>query len=163
VVGSVVANRDRAEFEALIGFMVNVVVLRTRLDGDPSFAELLQRVHGTVLDAHANHGVPFEALVDALRPPRDSSRSPLFQIAFDLRDPEITRSPLPGVSLGVMEADLGAVQYDLHLTLEEGHGDDDARQQAMAAGAVDVLYKPLDERVLLDAIERALGRSPAAS
>ena len=119
VVGSVVANRDRAEFGSLIGFMVNVVVLRTRLDGDPGFADLLHRVQRSVLDAHAHHALPFEALVDALQPPRDSSRSPLFQIAFDLRDTDITRSPVPGITLDVMAPDLGAVQYDLHLTLQQ--------------------------------------------
>ncbi len=121
VVGTVVANRDRAEFETLIGFIVNVVVLHTDLGGDPRFVDIVQRVHQGVLDAYANHEVPFEALVDALQPQRDTSRSPLFQIAFDLRDPEITRSSAPDLTFGVMEPDLGAAQYDLHLTLEENH------------------------------------------
>ena len=121
VVGTVVANRDRAEFEALIGFIVNVVVLRTDLAGDPRFADILQRVHKGVLDAYSHHGIPFEVLVDVLQPPRDTSRSPLFQVAFDMRDPEITRTQASGVTLGVMEPDLGAAQYDLHLTLEESH------------------------------------------
>ena len=119
VVGSVVANRDRPEFETLIGFIVNVVVLRTDLGGDPRFDELLQRVHRTVLEAYAHHELPFEALVEALRPRRDPSRTPLFQIAFDMRDPELTRCDEPGLRWAVMEPELGAAQYDLHLTLEE--------------------------------------------
>ena len=118
-VGSAVSNRDRREFEDVVGFFVNLVVLRTALDDDPRFADLLQRVHETVLDAYAHHALPFEALVDALKPPRDTGRTPLFQIAFDIRDPEITRSTLPGIRLGVMEPDLQSAQYDLHLTLEE--------------------------------------------
>ncbi|CAN5303899.1 N/A [soil metagenome] len=121
VVGSVVANRDRVEFEALIGFIVNLVVLRTDLGADPRFVDILQRVHRGVLDAYANHEMPFETLVELLQPQRDTSRSPLFQIAFDLRDTEITRSRTPGLAFGVMEPDLGAAQYDLHLTLEESH------------------------------------------
>ncbi|MBS0346729.1 MAG: amino acid adenylation domain-containing protein [Proteobacteria bacterium] len=123
VVGTVVANRDRQEFEALIGFLVNVVVLRTDLGSDPRFVDVLQRVQHGVLDAYANHEVPFESLVDVLQPERDVSRSPLFQIAFDLRDVEITRSPSPALGFGVMEADVGACQYDLHLTFEE-HGEE---------------------------------------
>ena len=126
VVGTVVANRDRTEFEALIGFIVNVVVLRADLGADPRFRDILQRVHQDVLDAHAHHEVPFEALVEALRPQRDTSRSPLFQIAFDVRDPEITRSSAAGIAFGVMEADLGAAQYDLHLTLQESHDSEPA-------------------------------------
>ncbi len=119
VVGTVVANRNRAEFESLVGFVVNMLTLRTDLADDPRFVDILQRVQRTVLDAHAHQEVPFETLVDRLQPPRDPGRSPLFQIAFDFRDPSITRTQEPGVRLGVMEADLGAVQYDLHLTFEE--------------------------------------------
>jgi amino acid adenylation domain-containing protein len=119
VVGSVVANRDRSAFAQLIGFVVNVLVLRTDLAGDPRFVEALRRVHRVVLDGYANHQLSFEVLVEELQPQRDLSRSPLFQIAFDLRDPEIVRSPLPDVSVSVMEPDLGACQYDVHLTVEE--------------------------------------------
>ncbi len=119
LVGTVVANRDRGEFEPLIGLLVNLLVLRTDLGGDPRFVELLERVQQVLLDGYANRDVPFEHLVEALRPERDTSRQPLFQVAFDLRDPEITRSALPGVRLGVMEPHVGSAQYDLHLTLEE--------------------------------------------
>ncbi|HET9651746.1 MAG TPA: condensation domain-containing protein, partial [Usitatibacter sp.] len=123
VVGTVFANRGRPELEPIVGFVVNVLAMRTDLGGDPRFAEILQRVHRVVLDGHAHADVPFESLVDLLQPPRDTSRPPLFQVAFDVRDPEITRSRLEGVTLGVMEPDLGASQYDMHLTFtEEGEG-----------------------------------------
>lgn len=148
VVGTVVANRDRAEFETLMGFIVNVVVLRTDLGADPRFADILQRVHHGVLDAYANHEVPFEALVDALQPPRDTSRSPLFQIAFDVRDPEITRSIDPGLRFGVMEPDLGAAQYDLHLTLEESHD---------AESALTALWQYNTDLFRRDTVERMAG------
>ncbi|HET9652825.1 MAG TPA: SDR family NAD(P)-dependent oxidoreductase, partial [Usitatibacter sp.] len=123
VVGTVFANRTRPELEPIVGFLVNVLAMRTDLGGDPRFTEILQRVHRVLLDGHANADVPFETLVDLLQPPRDTSRPPLFQIAFDMRDPEITRSRLEGVTLGVMEPDLGASQYDLNLTFtEDGEG-----------------------------------------
>ncbi|WP_345144602.1 amino acid adenylation domain-containing protein, partial [Dactylosporangium darangshiense] len=82
VVGTPVANRNRAEIEGLIGFFVNTLVLRTELSGDPTFAELLGRVRSGTLAAYANQDLPFERLVDALGVERDRSRTPLFQVLF---------------------------------------------------------------------------------
>lgn len=82
VVGMPVANRLRPELEPLIGFFVNALVLRIDCSGDPTFLELLQRVRTTVLESFTNQDVPFEKLVEELRPERDPSRNPLFQIVF---------------------------------------------------------------------------------
>lgn len=119
IIGTVVANRDYAEVKDLIGFFVNPVIIRSKVDNTISFDGLRQQVNQTVLDAVANHNMPFEYLVDKLVPPRDTSRSPLFQIAFDLRDPNLTHSQSNELAFSVMEADLGTAKYDLHLTLEE--------------------------------------------
>ena len=82
VVGTLVGNRNRLELEPLIGFFVNTVAVRTRLEGDPTFRELLRQVRTSVLDADAHQEVPFDMIVDAVKAPRDPSRNPVFQVMF---------------------------------------------------------------------------------
>ncbi|HKB68260.1 MAG TPA: amino acid adenylation domain-containing protein [Pyrinomonadaceae bacterium] len=84
IVGSPIANRPVADTEKLIGFFLNNLALRTDLSGDPNFVELLSRVRKTALDAYANQDVPFEKLIEALKPERDMSRSSIFQVYFNL-------------------------------------------------------------------------------
>ena len=82
VVGTPVADRNRAETEGLIGFFVNTLVMRVDLSGDPSFGEVLRRVRTMVLAAYSHQDLPFEQLVDELVTVRDRSRTPLFQVLF---------------------------------------------------------------------------------
>src|SRR6202035_1424552 len=83
-IGAPLAGRPEPETELLVGFFVNSVVLRIDVAGRPSFADLVTRVRETTLDAFTHQDLPFEKLVEEVRPPRDPSRNPLFQVSFQL-------------------------------------------------------------------------------
>jgi hypothetical protein len=83
VVGAHIAGRDRPDTQAVMGCFLNTLVLRTDLSGNPTFRELLKRIRETALDAYANQEIPFEKLLQELRPDRELSRSPLFQVVLD--------------------------------------------------------------------------------
>ncbi|BAY23354.1 condensation domain-containing protein [Calothrix sp. NIES-2100] len=100
VIGTDIANRNRAETESLIGFFMNLLVLRTDLSGNPSFRELLARVRQITLEAYAHPDLPFEELVKALQPERSlSNTSPLFQVLFVLQNTPMPSLDLPGLTL----------------------------------------------------------------
>jgi amino acid adenylation domain-containing protein len=123
VVGSPVANRTRSEVEGLIGYFVNMLALRTDLAGDPSFTALLARVRETALGAYEHQDLPFEMVVEALRPPHDPSRTPLFNVMFVLQNnrlPDLGRFGLGLAPLSPEDgAGTGTAKFDLTLLLEE--------------------------------------------
>ncbi|SES35089.1 Non-ribosomal peptide synthetase component F [Lentzea xinjiangensis] len=86
VVGSLVANRTRAETEGVIGFFTNTVALRMDVGGEPTFREVLARVRETVLDAYAHQEVPFDRVVEELQPRRESDRQPFFDVMMQFAD-----------------------------------------------------------------------------
>ncbi|MEI8259491.1 MAG: condensation domain-containing protein, partial [Deltaproteobacteria bacterium] len=123
VVGTAIANRNREEVEALIGFFVNSLVLRTDVSGNPTFAEVIQRTRTTALESYAHQDLPFEQLVAMLQPDRDPSRNPLFQVMFILQSAPTVRVEVPGLLLEADETDTGSTRHDLRFSIEELTGD----------------------------------------
>ncbi len=87
VIGTPTANRTRTEVEGLIGFFVNTLALRVDLSGSPSAVELLRRVKRLTLDAHAHGDIPFEQIVELVKPERSLSHSPIFQVTLAVAEP----------------------------------------------------------------------------
>ena len=114
-VGTPIANRNRAEIEPLIGLFVNTLVMRADLGGDPAFGELLARARQSALDAYTHQDLPFDQLVQELRPERRLSMSPLFQVLFALQNAPAGRGGLPGLSFERLELPAGATRFDLEL------------------------------------------------
>ena len=119
VVGSPIAGRTHVDTEGLIGFFVNTLVLRTDASGDPTFLELLQRVQRAALQAYDHQEIPFEKLVEELRPPRDSSRNPLFQVVFALQSASRPLPALTPLKLSRLNPPKTVSRFDIELHLEE--------------------------------------------
>ena len=119
MVGAAVANRNRAEIEGLIGFFVNMLVMRGDLSDDPNFREYLSRVREVAVEAYAHQDVPFEVLVESLQVGRSLDRTPLFQVAFVMQNLPKAELELAGVKLSRVEVDTGRAQFDLTLSLSE--------------------------------------------
>ena len=121
VVGSPVAGRERPEVQGLIGFFVNAVALRGRVDGSESFRALLERTRGVCLEAWARQELPFEKLVEEIQPERSLARSPLFQVVLSLEErPAPAR--LPGLGVEPLTIPTGASKFDLTLMMAERDG-----------------------------------------
>ncbi|WP_426172795.1 amino acid adenylation domain-containing protein [Pseudomonas sp. DWRC1-1] len=123
-VGVPIANRNRVETESLIGFFVNTQVLKADLDGQMSFAQLLQHTKRRALEAQAHQDLPFEQLVEALQPERSLSHNPLFQVMFSHQaNSTAAAQQLPGLRVANLEWDSHSAQFDLSLdTQESGEG-----------------------------------------
>src|SRR5262249_55934974 len=119
VVGTPIAGRNRSEIEGLIGFFVNTLVLRNDLSGTPSFRELLGRVRTTALEAYEHQDLPFEKLVEELKPDRNLSYSPLFQVMFVWQNVPTTTCSLRGISVDPSGIGAETSKFDLTLSMSE--------------------------------------------
>lgn len=120
--GTPIANRTRAELEPLIGFFVNTVVLRTRIDSSQPFVTLLEQVRTTALNAYAHQDIPFEHVVEVLNPERQLSHTPLFQVMLVLQNAPMEKLELPGLTLSSMQIESTTAQFDLTVDLVEANG-----------------------------------------
>ena len=121
VIGSPTASRSHVELEPLIGFFVNTLALRIRLDGNPSGADVIRRVRTVALDAYTHADLPFEAVVDALHAARTPGRTPIFQVMFVLQNEMPPLLTWPGVDVTMCPAREGTAKFDLLLAVRE-HG-----------------------------------------
>ncbi|MGL6340007.1 MAG: condensation domain-containing protein, partial [Waterburya sp.] len=119
VVGTDIANRNQAETEGLIGFFVNLLVLRTDLSGYPSFRELLARVREVTLSAYAHQDLPFERLVQELEASRESNRTTLFQVLLVMDNVPTPELKLPGLTISPIEEVDSQAKFDLVLFISE--------------------------------------------
>ena len=113
VVGSTIAGRSRPELEGLIGFFINALPLRVDLSGNPRFVELLQRVREVCLDAYTHQDLPFERVVEELKPSRDVSRNPIFQILFNMADVSERELKLSGCATVKLQRAAPGAKFDL--------------------------------------------------
>ncbi len=118
-VGTVVSGRERAELEGLIGFFVNTVVLRSRVDDQRSFVEFVAAVRETVLDAFVHQQVPFERVVDELAPVRDTSRTPLFQAMVVLQNAPVQAPELAGLEVSGLDLPVTTTNFDVTVQFQE--------------------------------------------
>ncbi len=116
-VGCPIAGRVAVELEELIGCFVNVVILRADLSGDPNFRDLLTQVRDTVLESHAHQNLPFEKLVERLRPPRDVGSSPLIQALVAMQNAPRFPLDMADLSVGSPEVKITTARFDLELNI----------------------------------------------
>ncbi|RUT04335.1 hypothetical protein DSM106972_045630 [Dulcicalothrix desertica PCC 7102] len=116
LVGSPIANRNRTEFEGLIGCFINTLVLRTHLNGNPSFKELLSRVRLCAINAYVHQDLPFEKLVE-LQPNRDLSYHSLFQVMFVLQNSAFSNVTLRTLTWETREFNSETAKFDILLSM----------------------------------------------
>ena len=122
VVGTTITGRTHVETEGLIGFFVNLLVLRTDLSGNPRFGELLRRVRDVALEAYAHQDLPFEKLVEELRPERNLSRNPLVQVLFVMQKLPWSEVSFPGLDVTVLDPGTDIARFDLAVFVSESEG-----------------------------------------
>ncbi|UCD34366.1 MAG: amino acid adenylation domain-containing protein [Nitrospiraceae bacterium] len=116
-VGTPEAGRARPELEPLVGYFLNMLVIRSNLSGDPSFREFLYQVRQVSLDAFVHKDLPFIKIMEDLKPVRDPARHPVFQVAF-VMEPTFPAQE-SGWTVSQLEVQTGTAKFDLTLELDE--------------------------------------------
>ncbi|WP_071189201.1 non-ribosomal peptide synthetase [Trichormus sp. NMC-1] len=119
LIGTPIANRNRSEIEGLIGFFVNTLVLKSNLEENPTFQQLLNQVKKTTLAAYNHQDLPFEQLVEELQPERDLSHSSLFQVMFILQNAPTEVLHLPDLTIKPLQVEKKTANFDLTLSMVE--------------------------------------------
>ncbi|WP_158827918.1 non-ribosomal peptide synthetase, partial [Streptomyces sp. NRRL S-118] len=127
VIGFPVSGRDRPELQDVVGMLTNTLALRVDLGGDPSYGELVARLRARLLAAGPHQDAPFEAVVDAVAPARETSHDPVVQVVFAYDDDTELSLRLAGARVTRVELDLPTAKFDLHLHVERA-GDELAAQ-----------------------------------
>jgi amino acid adenylation domain-containing protein/non-ribosomal peptide synthase protein (TIGR01720 family) len=118
-VGSPTANRTRSELRDAIGFFVNTQVLRMSVQGRDTFRGLIRAAKAVSLDAYANQDLPFDRLVDELKPERHAGQTPLFRVMLSHQHQPLPQLALPGLKSRAFEVDNGSAKFDLLLEFRE--------------------------------------------
>ena len=168
VVGVPSAGRTRLELTGSIGCFTNTLVLRTDVSGNPTFRDMLRRIRGVALGAYAHQGLPFERLVQELRPERHLGRHPLFQVLFNYLDFPPEPIAVPGVLVEELEVHSEAALVDLGVDIRRvGRGlactfigDADLFEQPTVSRLARE-YHELLEAVARDADQRLLKAAPS--
>ncbi|CAM5318094.1 Carrier domain-containing protein OS=Streptomyces antimycoticus OX=68175 GN=SSPO_021990 PE=4 SV=1 [Streptomyces antimycoticus] len=157
--GSPIAGRTDEALDKLVGFFVNTLVLRNDLSGNPSFAELVGRARETALAAYAHQDVPFDHLVEVLRPDRSAAHQPLFQVMLALQNATAAADlELPGLTVTAADGFTGASRFDLFFSFAEQFDDDSGAPEGMD-GFVEYstdLFDAATVAGLLERLERLL-------
>ena len=124
VIGTPISGRQRTELENMIGFFLNTLAIRADMSGNPAFSELVERIRKTTIDAFANQDLPFEKLVEELRPERNLSHAPIFQVLFVLHqqsggEVRIDNMPVIGMEIGEDQFEFMGAKFDLQLSVVE--------------------------------------------
>ena len=164
-IGIPVANRPPGT-EDLVGLFVNTAVLRTRIDLDAGFDTLLSQVRATALEAYQHASLPFDRLVERLKPPRSPSHTPLFQAMFTLQQPDAAAARPPGLIVEPMRLETQAAKFDLVLAVhDDGRQLDACFEYACALFEHETIERlSCNFQVLLDALlaapDRPVGELP---
>ncbi|OWQ38187.1 non-ribosomal peptide synthetase, partial [Pseudomonas lactis] len=122
VIGSPIANRNHPGIQPLIGFFVNTLALRLRIDGQQAFTDLLAQVREHTLNAYAHQDLPFEQLIEELKPVRSLAYSPLFQVMFAVHNAPAGELVADGLTFQGVEAPATLAKFDLSLGVTEVNG-----------------------------------------